>query len=119
MIQRIQSIYLFIGMVIGIGSWLQNYTLPSIALQVSWISTLIFLFVGIISYKNRRLQIILTIFAGLTFLLAQIYLTLNFQTELKPIWTGITIFIFYVILFLAIKNIKKDQKLIRDTNRLR
>lgn len=119
MIQRIQSIYLLIGMVIGIGSWFQNYALPSNVLQMSWISTIILLFLGIVSYKNRRMQIILSTFAGLTFLFAQIYLMINFNTEVKPIWTGITIFIFLGILFLAIKNIKKDQKIINNTNRLR
>jgi hypothetical protein len=119
MIQRIQSIYLFIGMVIGIGSWVIDYSLPSMMLQVVYISTILLLLVAIFSYKNRRLQIFLSIIAGITFLVSQIYRALNFQIELQPLITGIGTIIFYTSIFFAVRNIQKDERTVKDINRLR
>lgn len=119
MIQRIQSVYLFAGMVIGIGFLTFSYPVSTIPLKIGWISTIILLLIAIISYKNRRMQIILSILAGITFLISQIYRAFNLQIEGRQIWIGITLLIFYVFLLLAIKNIQKDEKLVKDTNRLR
>lgn len=119
MIQRIQSIYLLIGLVIGIVSWVLDYSLSSQLLQIGWASTVLILLVTILSYKNRRLQVILSIIAGLTFLVAQIYKTVGLQIAIDPLWTGIGSILYYVFLALAIKNIQKDNKLVRDTSRLR
>jgi ABC-type Fe3+ transport system permease subunit len=119
MIQRIQSIYLLIGIVIGIGFLVFYDALHSIPLQIGWSVTVLLLLAAIITYKNRRLQIILSIIAGVTLLVTHIYQALNFQDELQLLWTGIGSLMFYVFLFLAIRNIQKDEKLIKETNRLR
>lgn len=119
MIQRIQSIYLLVGLVIGIGSWVLDYSLPSNLLQIGWASTILILLVTILSYKNRRLQVFLSIIAGLTFLISQIYKTVVLEIEIDPLWTGIGTLLYYIFLALAIKNIQKDNKLVSDTSRLR
>ncbi len=105
MIQRIQSIYLLIGLVIGIVSWVLDYSLSSQLLQIGWASTVLILLVTILSYKNRRLQVILSIIAGLTFLVAQIYKTVGLQIAIDPLWTGIGTILYYVFSRVTCSNL--------------
>lgn len=139
MIQRIQSIYLLLASLVG-GSL---FALPfasgptetqgllsdgylnindNIALIILTVLVILLSFVTIFLYSNRTLQMNLgklniLITAGLFAFAAYLFYTIQ---SIATIGGGLFMPVLVMILvILANKNIKKDDKLVRDSNRLR
>ena len=138
-IQRIQSVYLLLASFLG-GSL---FTIPfaiapqeqegiffdglfnihdHIALIVLCVLIIILSLVAIFLFNNRKLQmqmgklnIVVTL--GLLLFVGYLYYTVK---DIAMISGGILVpFVVIIFLFLANKNIMKDDKLVRDSNRLR
>lgn len=153
MIQRIQSIYLFLAVIFLGGTFLQRADLikietsnPTMLSEMEYyndmvldvydqnllvtfgIVALVLAFVAIFLFRKRKLQITLSRVSILTilfFLLMIIYLSFS---ELQNIWDTINFgvgfglilpFLAIIMLVLAIRNIKKDEKLVKSMDRLR
>ncbi|MBQ0084970.1 MAG: DUF4293 family protein [Prevotella sp.] len=116
MIQRIQSVYLLIALVLDVlclyymGTSLQ---LPFITLSVSALCALIAIFL----FKKRKLQMKVIMLAAI--MIVVFYgCSLLISTHL-PVLNIIVPFMVLITLLLAYKGVKKDEKLIRSLDRLR
>ena len=144
MIQRIQSIYLFIatllsgGLIFIVNLWISeqgtkffvmdSFNTESLLLKVMtvlfFVSALL-TFVAILKFKNRQLQFVLGRLAILTnFILLGIvvYFSQNLSGEINVSEKGIGLLIpILTIVFVVIANkaIKKDEELVKSVDRLR
>jgi uncharacterized membrane protein len=136
MIQRIQSVWLFVASVLAfLMLKLSFYTgthLPdnqydqltatdTMVLMITTIGLGILTLITIFLYKTRKIQLRLTIVALiLEFLLLFLFYkeTENFSQGAFSITAGLHLLII-IGLFLAARGIRKDEKLIRDSDRLR
>ncbi|MDX2002322.1 MAG: DUF4293 domain-containing protein [Chitinophagales bacterium] len=136
MIQRVQTVYLalaaiFVGIFLGLPLFSYNngevvYTAFHSTIGLACSILFIIATVGVIlMYKNRPLQIKLTgtlivllaIVAGIYKFQFFHYISINYHPTLKA---GLFMLLFSLIfLFLAIRNIRKDEKLVRSSDRLR
>jgi peptidoglycan/LPS O-acetylase OafA/YrhL len=138
MIQRKQSLWLLLATAfdattfrfpIYSGDWMKDTTPAAIDLNANttiWFTILTVLagglaFATIFLFKNRKMQLrfcFLGIFITLALLALYILEISNFYSGNIALWA-----IFYIgaliFLFLAIRGIRKDQKLIRSLDRLR
>ena len=154
MIQRIQSIYLLISIILlallfsnplaeiavvedlilvfnfnSIKSTGDNgfQTISTWPVTVLLVSVILLGFIAIFMYKNRILQIRLCVFKILlTFGLAGMiyFLTKTTVKQLEAdhfafLWPVIIPYISIVLTYLAVKRIQKDEKLVRDYDRIR
>lgn len=155
MIQRIQSIYLFVSSILvllwyfiplaeiltnesvfkfiiyGIknpedNSWLYHTVIISIIAAIALISTIATIFL----YKNRKQQIKAAQFLLLLFtaLIASVFLLIDTAKSTIPAGSEIIVnykisitfpLIALVLIYMAIKAIKKDEELVRSADRLR
>jgi phosphatidylserine synthase len=138
MIQRIQSVWLFLASVFNaitfrfpfyVGDWNKDAVEQTIdlnaqsttVLTIITVLTGILAFVNIFLFSNRKLQLQLTIAGlGLSVLLLVLYFLeiSNFNRGDIALWS---LFYFAILVFyiLAARGIRKDQKLIRSLDRLR
>jgi len=138
MIQRIQSVWLFLASIFNaitfrfpfyIGDWQKDNVQQvidlnaqtTLLLTIVTVVTGLLAFVNIFLFNNRKLQLKLT-YAGLflsIFLLAMYFLEMgNFNNGDIALWSlfYFAIFVFYL---LAARGIRKDEKLIKSMDRLR
>lgn len=138
MIQRIQSVWLFLASIFNaitfrfpfyVGDWQKDTVEQVIDLnaQTTLILTIITVITGMLAlvniflFNNRKLQLKLT-YAGLllsVLLLVMYFLEMgNFNSGGIALWSlfYFAIFVFYL---LAAKGIRKDEKLIKSLDRLR
>ncbi|MXN92504.1 DUF4293 family protein [Flavobacterium sp. Sd200] len=136
MLQRIQSIYLFIAVISSgvLPLFLPLYTLDN-GEEVSFMQNiayvLLFVFsatlsiIGIFTYKRRKNQFVigrLNIILNLVLLGLFIYRVLNLSGDTKVSEKGIGMFlpiVSIVFISLANKAIKKDEDLVKSADRLR
>ena len=143
MIQRIQSIYLFVAAIISSGLtfvfnlWTNN-TLVVFAkdlffredilhkiIPILFIGSALLAFITIFLFKKRQLQFVLgrlNILINLFLLGLLIYLSLTLPGEAQAFKKGIGMFIpilVILLLVLANKAIKKDEDLVKSVDRLR
>lgn len=131
MIQRIQTLYMFIG---GISAMLGALILPLYAIDLEYIwarnsmlpfalfSVAMVLFSGgIMLYKNRKLQLLVVRIAMLVSLgiIGSLLLEMRGVENIKPAIGGALPLIQVIAAFMASKGIQKDEKLVRSTDRLR
>ena len=150
MIQRIQTVYLFVAFIllgflffIPFASLVSNvvYSFSLVGIsslnseevfqQPYWLSALggataLLVFITIFMYKNRKLQMKLTVVAILLSLAlngAMYYLTDSFSSQFAAQVRYTVAFIFPVIssilLILAYRGIRKDENLIKSLDRIR
>jgi len=136
MIQRIQTLYLFIAFIsMGILPFIfplwkdQNghfiYIIDIIDYSLPMGLSSILSIIGIMSYKNRKKQFVigrLNIILNLILLGLLLYRSLNLSGEMIISEKGIGIFlplVSIVFLVLANKAIKKDEDLVKSADRLR
>ncbi len=143
MIQRIQTLYLFLasilagGLIFAFSLWKENETIIYVLDLLSSKSTLLkvvpFSFIGsailslitIFLFKNRKLQFVLNrlnILINLILLGVLIYYLLMLPGETSISEKGIGVFIPFVVvllLVLANKAIHKDENLVKSVDRLR
>lgn len=144
MLQRIQSIYLFIaillsglvsfwlpfwagekGDILYLGSMLEGKELLNLLVPAFFIISGLLSFLSLISYKNRTRQIInnrINIVINFFLLGTIVYHLLKLPGEINVSEKGIGVFIpLVVIVFLALANkaIIKDDKLVKSVDRLR
>ena len=142
MIQRIQSVWLFLAAVAAaltlkypfyVGAWLRvgGMQQPQTELSGYYPSTLILIvtvvvivlsLIALIMFKNRKQQMLLAVL-GLLISLALIYFYYN---EIKTHFAGGTValtsiltFLIPILLFFAIRGIYRDMKLVKSVDRLR
>ena len=136
MIQRVQTIWLLLAAAALIltlktsfysGTLITDNTFHSVigmdhyGLMILTIATATTLFVNIFLFKHRMLQFRICIFA----LLAECLIIFLYFSQIKnysngnfSLWCALHVFILAFIIFAAI-GIYKDDKLIKDSNRLR
>ncbi|HEY0299584.1 MAG TPA: DUF4293 domain-containing protein [Arachidicoccus sp.] len=143
MIQRIQSLWLFIAAVLAtlsfkfsfyIGTWLNggvphlqqplNAYTPSVLVLVATVVTIVVSLIAIFMYKNRKQQLLLSVLDVLISIgLICLYImeiNKNFQPG-SGAYTLTSIFVFLIpfVLILAIRGISRDIKLLKSADRLR
>lgn len=142
MIQRIQTIWLLLAAACGFlytqvplltASLLENniekdfYTKESLLLFAVDILVALLALISIFLFKNRPLQIRLTLFAilgSLGLIALEVWQLQKFQTD-NPLykgtyaWGSLIPIVMTVFLVLALINIRKDQKLVKSLDRLR
>ena len=141
MIQRIQSVWLLLAVIAGAftfkypyctGTWVKDgvqhpqiqllaYN-PSVFVLIVTVVTMVLAFLGLILFKNRKQQMMVTILA----LLASIGLIFVYYNEQSThfIYTTLALssiftFMIPVFLFFAIRGIYRDMKLVKSVDRLR
>ena len=143
MIQRIQTVYLFLASIVsGVLIFVFNlweslkssiYALDFLdsdsyvlkLIPVLFLASAILAFVAIFIFKNRKLQFVigrLTILINLILLGLLIYLSLTLPGEAAVSEKGIGMFIpilAILLIVLANKAIKKDEDLVKSADRLR
>ena len=144
MLQRIQTIYLLIAILlsgviaflvpfwldanqelISLSSILRSQELPDMLAPILFMISALMSLITLISFKNRRKQIIynrLNIVFNFLLLGIAVYHQLNLPGETVVSEKGIGVFIpLLVIVFLALanKSIIKDDKLVKSVDRLR
>jgi len=131
MIQRIQSVYLFIAAVVGLIMFLVplatecedgksmevvDYYPAFISLIISCVLSL----AALIVYKNRRLQMKICVIAMIVFLLTFVLSSYVAAARSCNVGFGAVIpLLSAVLVFLARNSINKDEKLVRSADRLR
>ena len=136
MIQRVQTIWLLLaaaalvltlktsfysGTLITDNSFHSVMGIDNYGLMLLTIATATTLFVNIFLFKHRMLQFRICIFALLAeFLIIFLYFSQikNYSNGNFNLWCALHVFILAFIIFAAI-GIYKDEKLIKDSNRLR
>ena len=129
MIQRVQSIYLLVAILAMIGLFATaqdveifgNTFLVKVSAAVSAMLSVITLF----SFKNRKKQILfnyLNILINALLVCLLVFWMLNLsggihfpEKGIEPVFPSISI----ICLFLANKNIRKDERLVKSVDRLR
>ena len=144
MIQRIQSLYLLLVLMIycGVGSFFtlvknysdETYSIPGIFVENSWeLNSIIFVLIissilsllALLKFNNRILQIILNrfnIISNLYLLGIFVYQLLSLSGEIEISKKGIWLFLPFVVivlLVLANRSIRKDEELVKSVDRLR
>ncbi|MGH0051841.1 MAG: DUF4293 domain-containing protein [Sphaerochaetaceae bacterium] len=153
MIQRIQSIYLFLAAIFMGGLFLQSADLitidtstPTALAEMEYykdkildiydqnlliafaLIVAIFAVISIFLFKKRKLQITLSRVAMLVVLLFLIMTIYVSYADLANVMSSINVmpgygiflpFLTIVVLILAVRNIKKDDKLVKSMDRLR
>ena len=145
MIQRKQSVYLFLAALLSAGVFffnLYNYhvlvsgvdTLKQLRVMDDFPSLLIALvitalpFISIFLFGNRKLQIrlcLISILCDVAFITLSLWRVSSLgKTDTPPVsgyyWVGSVLpVIAMVLLFLAISGIRKDEKLVKSVDRLR
>lgn len=144
MIQRIQTIYLFIAAIISGGLifvfslWTNVDTIPFFAkdafasddiliklIPILFIGSALLSLIAIFQFKNRKLQFVLgrlNILTNLFLLGLLIYQSLNLSGETIVSEKGIGLVLPIIVIFLlaiANKAIKKDEDLVKSVDRLR
>jgi len=121
MIQRIQTVYLFFAFCLMAALVLLPFSSSLIILIDSGVAALLSI-INIFLYKKRKLQRKICYIILLLLVLAYIiYFSFEYQnfsfSEIR--YTFIFPFIAVVFIYLAIRGINKDEKLIRSLDRLR
>ncbi|MCX6180897.1 MAG: DUF4293 domain-containing protein [Bacteroidetes bacterium] len=141
MIQRIQSLYLLIASILGIVSLFFNlgqsdqYILTTIdLLQVNAFPKIYHAYYGIMIilialagistifiFKNRGLQIRISriLILLLTINISLFAILFSSTEDLTPGFSAIVPFLQIILIFLALRAIKKDEALVRATDRIR
>ena len=136
MIQRIQTLYLFLAAIVAGGLpfvfnlWKTTsdnlvYAIDEPLLLGGFVVSAILSLISIFIFKNRKLQFVinrLTIILNFILLIALVYRSLNLPGETEVSEKGIGIFlpiISIVLIVLANKAIKKDEDLVKSVDRLR
>ncbi|MDT0293265.1 DUF4293 domain-containing protein [Mesonia ostreae] len=136
MIQRIQSIYLFlIIIIIGLGSYFLSlwtnesgesvYIIDRLYVLGAFALSAVLALISIFLYKNRKLQFVvnrLNIILNFILLGFFVYWSLMVPGEMQISENGIGMFlpiISIVLLVMANKAIKKDEALVKSVDRLR
>ena len=126
MIQRIQSLYLFICSIINLAYCYHLYFVDTLAKSISGGAILLFpLIISIISfytifkYKNRQTQFVLNRFSIILCFVFVGILILIFDIISSFEWINIIPLFSIVLLVLANRAIKKDEDLIRSIDRIR
>jgi hypothetical protein len=141
MIQRIQSVWLLVASALGILSLKTSFysghrikdAIPkpmvflagnyNILLSISTVAVAVASIINIFLYKNRPLQLklgIASLLLSILTLLLYYWQTQSFEpTESSYNLTAIIPVAIPVFLFLAIRGIWKDQRLVKSTDRLR
>ena len=129
MIQRVQSIYLFFAILfmLAITYFLVvtvdannnvSYTYDSIYAHVTILISSFLLLYSIFQFKNRKKQLLLNQVSKL-FLSATFFILFFTKGESMP-QEGMFVFIIpYVLILIANRFIKKDEKLVESADRLR
>ncbi|MCB9256006.1 MAG: DUF4293 family protein [Chitinophagales bacterium] len=125
MLQRIQTVYLLIaGLLAFAFSFIQMdriltfeiMSIPGVLVFVSGLDSLL----AISLFSNRKLQLKLVYLASTVLLLAfGIYLYLNLSVDFYLHLEFYLLLLAFVNHLLALRGIKKDEELIRSSNRLR
>jgi len=131
-IQRIQSIYLFAAIVfltLMLFISLNTHEYPGMLSSwplIMFLSLIIFLlFVILLLFKNRKLQIRLCYVSMivLMFIEGLIFYYFNLETHVKEksisYFPAIFPVVDIILIFLAVKAIKKDEELVKSMNRIR
>jgi len=125
MIQRIQSVYLFFVFCLMATLAFIPFS-SSLAVLVGVGTVAVLALITIFFYKNRSLQIkisytmllLLVLIYALYFIENRLYLPVaDFLRQVR--FTFVFPFISIILVYLAIRGIKKDEKLIRSLDRLR
>ncbi|WP_339756851.1 DUF4293 domain-containing protein [uncultured Winogradskyella sp.] len=136
MIQRIQTLYLFLAAAITAGLifvfhlWTNNddvkvFALDNYAYLAMFIGSALLSLISIFSFKNRKFQFVmgrLNIILNFILLGIFVYKSLNLsgETNVSEKGIGILLPIFSIVcLVLANKAIKKDEDLVKSVDRLR
>ncbi len=136
MLQRIQTVYLFIAVIIAAGLifvfplWENNagepvYAIDELIAFGMFIASAAISLVSIFMFKNRKLQFVLgrlNIILNLFLLGVFVYWSLTLPGEMDISEKGIGMFlpiISIVFIVLANKAIKKDEDLVKSVDRLR
>jgi hypothetical protein len=136
MIQRIQTLYLFLAAVISAGLifvfhiWTNNegvkvFVLDNYLFLGLFIGSALLSFISIFSFKKRKTQFVLgRLNIILNFILLGIFVTqslnLSGETNVSEKGIGILLPVFSIVcLALANKAIKKDEDLVKSVDRLR
>jgi uncharacterized membrane-anchored protein len=136
MIQRIQSVWLFLACICGFLLYMFPFFVgtqgPDIAMKelsatnnigttISNTIVIVLLIITILLFKNRKLQLRLCIVAviaqAINFALGH-FATKNYNSGQYTIWALLFIFVLFFI-FLAASAINKDEKMVRNSDRLR
>lgn len=125
MIQRIQTIYLFLASVLSLAfTFLNDYFINSKMLtsliDVSALVLALLSFITLMMYKNRKLQLKLSLVGIFIALLsAALYIYVDGLQFFYLDWQFYFIPLAIFAIVLARKGVKKDEALIRASNRLR
>jgi len=132
MIQRIQTIWLLLAAVAALATLYVDFyysTNPpmeftakeSIFVLVLNVAVAVLSLVNIFLYKNRKLQLKLSVTAIVVSILSIVLCFLSVRTSVSGglALTAVVYFIIPVLLFLAARGINKDEKLVKSVDRLR
>ena len=129
MLQRIQSIFLFLSCMITL---IMIFFVPVFEIESKemfasdflWAKVFLFIsallsLISIISYKNRKKQILLCSFSRTQITIALILLLFIYKKELNVKIELLLYAIPYLLLILSSYFIKKDEKLVKSSDRIR
>jgi hypothetical protein len=133
MIQRIQTIWLLIivvlaiigtvfpltGFAVGVKGDIHNpYALP---LKVAISCIAVIAMIAVFLYKNRKLQIVWCYVGSVISILVTSFVLFvsYFSPDFRPTFCAMLIIPCFALFFSAIHHIKKDEKLVRSADRLR
>ncbi|MBX5438381.1 MAG: DUF4293 family protein [Thermoflavifilum sp.] len=142
MIQRIQTVYLFLAALCGVLSWIIPFgkatwiNQPAMAyvandsffLTLLMILAILLAIIAIFLFKNRRLQLRLSLLGLVVSAAALVleYRTIHgYQQQVTLVqrayyWIGIALPVLMMLFFiLAARGIRRDEKLVRSLDRLR
>ena len=129
MLQRIQSLFLFLSCMITL---IMIFFVPVFEIESKemfasdfiWAKVFLFIsallsLISIISYKNRKRQILLCSFSRTQITIALILLLFIYKKELNVKVELLLYAIPYLLLILSSYFIKKDEKLVKSSDRIR
>jgi len=129
MLQRIQSLFLFLSCMITL---IMIFYVPVFEIESKemfasdfiWAKVFLFIsallsLISIISYKNRKRQILLCSFSRTQITIALILLLFIYKKELNVKVELLLYAIPYLLLILSSYFIKKDEKLVKSSDRIR
>ena len=129
MLQRIQSVFLFLSCMITL---IMIFFVPVFEIESKemfasdflWAKVFLFIsallsLISIISYKNRKKQILLCSFSRTQITIALILLLFIYKKELNVKIELLLYAIPYLLLILSSYFIKKDEKLVKSSERIR
>ena len=128
MLQRIQSVFLFLScMITLVMIFVPVFEIESKEMFASdflWAKVFLFIsallsLISIISYKNRKKQILLCSFSRTQITIALILLLFIYKKELNVKIELLLYAIPYLLLILSSYFIKKDEKLVKSSDRIR